>query len=265
MTNTTKTARVQRAARLRWVPLGSIKVPPHAQREMRTSFVDQLAANMDLEHIGTPTVSARGGDFYVLDGQHRVAALKQWGLDDAQMIQCFAYDDLDEAAEAEVFLKLNNVLAVDSISKYRIAVAAGRAVECDIDRVVRSQGMCVSRDKRDGAIGAVGTLRRIYARSGAGDLSRTLRVIGEAYGDPGLEASIIDGVALVLARYGEQVDDARLIQNLGDARGGVASVANRATLLRKQTGQSVGTCTAAAVVEHYNRGRGKKLAEWWRA
>lgn len=87
--------RNQREARLRWVPISLMRTSPVAQRELNQSRVDYIAANFDPEDLGTPTVSHRDGHFYVIDGQHRVEALKQIGWGD-QQIQCWSYDGLNE-------------------------------------------------------------------------------------------------------------------------------------------------------------------------
>jgi len=52
--------RIQRAARLRWVPLAQMRVNPLAQRDLNQARVSRLAAVFDLEQMGTPTVSHRG-------------------------------------------------------------------------------------------------------------------------------------------------------------------------------------------------------------
>lgn len=260
-------SRVERAAHLRWVPINAMKVPPHAQRELRQHRVDAICASLDLEQIGAPTVSMRGEWFHILDGQHRVAALKQSGFDgDGYSLQCWTYEGLSDEQEAEVFLKLNDTLTVDAMSKFRIGVSAGRAAETDIDRIVRAQGLIVSRDHMDGSISAVGTLRRIYSRSGGPVLGRTLRIIRDAYGDPGLEAIVIDGIALVCQRYNGQLDDQALVAKLHNARGGVNALLGKAEVLRKQTGNQKAHCVAAAAVEIANGGRGgKKLPDWWKS
>lgn len=265
MTDTTsRSKKVTRSARLKWVPIAEMKVNPQAQRELNKARVDRLAADFDLEQIGTPTVNWRDGHYYIIDGQHRIAALKEIGWGD-QQIQCQTYENLSSEEEAETFLRLNDTLAVDAMSKFRNGVHAGRPVECDIDRVVRAQGLVISRDKIGGAIGAVGTVRRLYDRSGPATLGRTLRIIRDAYGDPGFEAAVIDGIGLLCQRHNGSLDDVTVIKKLGDAHGGVNGLLNRAEQLRRATGNQKAHCVAAATVEINNRGRGgKKLPSWWK-
>jgi len=258
------TGKVERAARLKWIPLNQMKVNPLAQRDLNQARVDHLAASFDLEQIGVPTVSSREGSYWIIDGQHRMEALRSCGFHD-ETVQCWVYEGLTSEMEAELFLKLNNTLPVTAMPKFKTAVHAGRPVESDIDRIVRSVNLVVSKDKVPGAVGAVGTLGRVYAR-GPGVLARSLRIIRDAYGDGGLEAPVIDGIGHLCARYNGELNEAEAIEKLSKAHGGVNGLLNKAEVLRRSTGNQKGQCVAAAAVEVINKGRGgKKLPSWWKA
>jgi len=258
--------KVERNARLRWIPIPQIRVSPQAQRELNEARANKIAANMDLEQIGTPTVSERDGHFWVIDGQHRIEALRRADFA-SDNLQCWVYTGLTEEDEAEVFLKLNDTLSVDLFSKFRIGVEAGREEECDIDRIVRAQGLRVSRDKIDGAVRAVGTLSRVYRRSDGPTLGRTLRIIRDGFGDAGLEAPVIDGLGYVTQKYNGKLDDDDLVTKLGNLRGGVAGLLNQAELTHRQTGRPKSQCVAATFVTIANRGRKgpRRLNDWWSA
>lgn len=261
----TQAEKAQRHARLRWVPIADMRVNPLAQRDLNQARVDRMAADFDLEQIGTPTVNLRDGHWYVIDGQHRIAALKQMGWGD-QQIQCWTYEGLSSDEEAETFLKLNDVLVLHAFPKFRAAVHAGREIETDIDRVVRAQGLVVSLDKVPGAISAVGTLQRVYKRSDGKTLGRALRIIRDAYGDPGLEAPVIDGIGLLCQRYNGDLNDTDAIEKLSKLHAGVNGLLGQAETLRRQTGNAKAHCVAAAAVQVINRGRGgKKLPDWFKS
>lgn len=264
MTNGTPSTRVEREARLRWVPIPQMRVSPLAQRDLNQPRVDHIAADLNIEDLGTPTVNERDGHFYIIDGQHRIRALEQMGWGD-QQIQCWTYVGLTEEEEAERFLRLNDNLAVDALYKYRVGVVAGRDEETDIERIVRSQGLVVSRDGIPGAIAAVGTLRRIYKRADGKTLARALALARDAYGDAGMAASVIDGLGLVCQRYNGQLNDAEAVAKLGAVHGGANGLLGKAEILRRQTGSQKGHCVAAAAVEVINAGKGsKKLQSWWK-
>lgn len=256
-----------RDAHLRWVPIAQMRVSPLAQRELNPARVDRIAANFDPEDVGTPTVSRRDDHYYIIDGQHRIAAMKEIGWED-QQIQCWVYEGMTEDQEAERFLKLNDTLVVNAMSKFKVSVHAGRERESDIDRVVRTQGCVVTHDKIEGAIGAVGTIGKVYDRGGPAVLSRTIRIARDAYGDAGMEAPILDGLGLVCARYNGSLDDAEATRRLRKVAGGSKGLLNTAENLRRRTGNQRGHCVAATVVEVYNRGRaprsGARIADWFK-
>ena len=258
------TARIERTARLRWVPVDKMRVSPVAQRQLNQARVDFLVANFDVEQIGTLTVNERDGHFYIIDGQHRKAAIEQIGWGD-QQVQCWTYVGLTEQEEADRFDRLNDVLAVHAFDKFRVRVTAGRDVEADIDRIVQAQGLCISRDKIPGAIGAVGTLRRVYTRSDDSTLARTLRIIRDAYGDPGFEAAVIDGIGLLCQRYNGELPTDVAIAKLANVRAGVNGLLGKAENIRRQTGNQKNHCVAAAAVEIINAGKGgRKLPDWFK-
>ena len=170
MTKPTATdRRVERTARLTWVPLKLMRVPPLGQRKFKQSWADHLAVHMDLEQLGTPTVNKRGGLFYLLDGQHRVSAYKQWIGEgwESQQLHCWTYEGLTESEEAETFLKQNDILPVSAFDRFDKGFNANRPEEAEIAAVVMKAGLTIAQSKAEGAIGAVGTLRRVYRRDGA--------------------------------------------------------------------------------------------------
>lgn len=257
------TAHTSRAPRLRWVAISEMKVSPRAQRQFKPAQADEYAADFDLEALGYPVVNLRDGYFWIVDGQHRIAALKLIGWGD-QQVQCEAYEGLSEAEEAELFLRRDNRRAIATFPKFAIGVVAGRKEECDIDRIVQEQNLTISRSRT--GIGAVGSLRRVYRRGGPEVLARTLQIIRDAYGDAGFKAAIIDGVGLVCQRYNGQLNAQKAVERLSCARGGMNGLLNQSQVLKKQTGNSHPQCVAAAAVEIINTGRGgTKLTPWWRA
>lgn len=256
--------RIERAARLRWVPLAAMRVNPLAQRDLNFARVTRLAAAFDPELMDAPTVSHRGDWYYLIDGQHRVAALKLWMPSwENQQVQCWTYDELSEEQEAERFLALNDTLPVRAFAKFKVSVHAGRDAEGDVDRIVRALGLRIARGS--GGISAVAMLRRVYSRGGPAVLSRALRIIRDAYGEAGLEGPVIDGISLLCQRYDGDLSEQHAIARLTSAHGGVSGLISRAGQLRQSTGSAPAQCVAAAAVEVINRGSGgRKLPGWWR-
>lgn len=261
---TPESRRIEKSCTLKWVAIGLMRVAPHAQRELNQARVDRLAANFDLEQLGTPTVNHRGGYYWIIDGQHRIEALRQIGWGD-QQIQCWVWEELTEEQEAEKFLTLNDVLAVHAFDRFRVGVNAGRDVPVAVDRVVRAQGLHIAQTQAPGAVSAVGTLVRVYQRSDADTLAVTLRIIRDSFGDPGLCAWVIDGIGHLVARYGDELDEAIAVKKLSGIHAGISGLLGRAEQARQKYGYQRAHCVAAAAAEIINTGRGgKKLRGYWR-
>lgn len=257
--------RTERGGALRWVPISAMRVSPVAQREVNRARVDKLAANFDLDQLGVPVVSRRDGHAYIVDGQHRVEALKEIGWAD-QQIQCWTYEGLTEEEEAEKWLRLNDVLTISAYDKFTKGITAGREKECDINRIVLALGLSVARTRvDDGGIAAVGTLTKVYEQSGPAVLSRSLRIIRDAYGNSGFEAPIIAGIGLLCARYNGALEDQIAVMKLKKINGGASGLMGYAYRLREKLHQTLAHSVAAAAVEVINAGRGgKKLPSWFR-
>lgn len=253
------------------VPLGKMHVlGRHAQREkLNESRVNYLLSNFNLDRLGFPVLNERqDGTFYILDGQHRIEALKRWlgAGNDKQQIECEVFKGLKEREESEMFLALNDTLNVGVFDKFKASVNANLPDQVHIQKIVEGAHLCISRDEVPGAIKAVGALQKVYKRSDGDTLARSLRLIRDAFGDSGLRSQVIDGIGHLCHRYNGVLDEQIATEKLGSNRGGVNGLLGRADVLHKQTGQAKTQCVAAAAVECINRGRGsKKLPSWWKA
>lgn len=257
--NTTP-ARIERSGHLRWVAVRDLTVNPRAQRELRPGWAAQIANNFDPDRFQPPLVSLRDGQHHVIDGQHRVEALRILGWDD-QQVQCWVYENKTEAEEADLFLWHNDRRAVRAFDKFQIGVVAERADEQDINRIVLANGLKIAQS--DSGIRAVGALRKVYAHSPK-VLARTLRIARDSYGDAGMNGHVLEGLGLLCARYNGELDEGHAIARLSSVRGGIGALNSRAYMQRKTLGKPLPQCVAAAAVEIINTGRGgKKLPMWW--
>lgn len=121
----------------------------------------------------------------------------------------------------------------------------------------------------DGAIRSPQTLWRIYG----GDketkdpetLETTLATIIHAWGarHEALDHLILDGIARVLRRYGDDINKESLATKLAKYPGGPSALIGAGRGLRELIGGSAANCVAEVIVETYNRGlRTRKLAGW---
>lgn len=262
MSKTTNT-KPGRQCSLRWVNADDLKVNPVTQREFRPAWAKQILSEFDIDKFQVPHVNKRDdGTLYIMEGQHGTWAYRQW-IGEGQKVQVWLYEGLTEQEEADFFLSLNNKKTVDAMAKFKVGVTAGYPVETDIDRIVRAAGCSVNYGSDDNTIGAVGALRTIYNRHGAETLAKTLKVIRESFTAGGYERPVLLGIAMVIARY-STLDETKLIRQLAAIRNGWKGLVQLTAMIKDQTASTQPEAAAAAVVEFYNKGRGKKLPNWWR-
>ncbi len=258
-----------RTAEIRPVRISDMRVPRAgaAQRPFNKAHGDRLAAELDLEKLGYPVINLAGGAAWILDGQHRIHALRQRGFGD-ELLDCEVYEGLTEAEMAERFLGRNSGRAVSAYERFQVAVTAGRARESAIDRLVTSLGLKVSNAGQRGCVQATAVLLRVEGRYGASVLAQALRTIRDAYdADPGaFGRGVVEGLGLLYVRYQDNVEEPQLVARLRRRPNGVYGLLHRAADYRQRLGRPQPQCVAAAATEIYNQGqRGKaRLPDWWR-
>jgi hypothetical protein len=232
---------------------------------------DEIARNLDPDQIGLPVLNHRGGVFWIVDGQHRIYALKTHGFtDDKDTWLCEVFENLTDAEMADLFLTRNNGKHVTPFDKFKVACTAERPIEMAILRIVEAHGLKVSRAYQEGCIGAVTALRRVLGRAGdMGEivLGRTIRTLRDAYASQPIafDGYLIEGLGLVYARY-DKADEKLMVRQLAGVQRGAPGVLQRAQAQRERTGNHKVQCIAAVIVDIYNKGASgrQRLAAWWK-
>lgn len=263
---------VPRSSSLRWIPIADVEVDMDAQRPLGMAWVKAHEADFDPEQIGYVVVNRRSnGKVYVIDGQHRLALLRQVGWGD-QQVQCEYFEGLTQAEEAELFLARNDRKAVQTFAKFRVAVTAKDETACDIDRIVRFQNLVVADQEKEGHIVAVKALSRVHGgaginvKDGPAALARTLKTIQKAWGraPSSFNGKIIEGIGLMQLRYNGGIEQDALANKLAPFPGGAAGLLGKAKSLRELRGHPLHSCVASILVDVYNKGRRSgKLEDWW--
>ena len=263
MTNTTSstTRKPTKAQRpIRWIAVRDLDVRwEEAQRHMNQKRVDHIAANLDPDAIGVITVSpGKDGKYHIIDGQHRVAAIKQaWG--DAQQVPCQVIEEADGPAEAaDIWLTVNTDRATPhSFERFGVAITAGRELECAVNEVIEASAFVLGK----GGIQAVQVCISIHENQGAGALAWVLDASDQIWkaGGPAGQASILEGLAAFLKRFRyEEVDgkvhdfdDARLIKQVA-LRYVPSRLIGSARAARETFGGSMAVSVARVMTRAYN-------------
>lgn len=255
-----------------------IGADPLYQRPLDLKRVGAMAANFDADAFGIPFVhGASDGRFYVIDGQHRIAAAVQCFGED-QQIGCEVVRGITRERAAQLFNERNTSTKVGAVDRFLAGVTA-RDPECIAIRdIVGSVGLTVGHPsgRQRGCIAAVTALQRVYRghmmvgkTAGSGrnplPLKRTLVVLCDAWGDSRdtLQASLINGLGLVMLRHGDTIDTEHLIRNLKKMTGGPLRLIGMSRGLKDSIGGSLPNAIATAITNQYNLGlRRNRLPAW---
>ena len=179
-----RTPTMKREAKILPLRIDSLKVPRAgvAQREFSQAKGDSIAAEFDMGKFGYPVVNQMDGIDWVIDGQHRMYALrKQAAATRGTTIECEVYENLSEQEMADLFLGRNNARPVTVFERFTVAVTAGHARENAIMKIVTAAKLEIKRDHQKGCIVAVGGLQRVFDLQGGAILGQVLRTLREAY------------------------------------------------------------------------------------
>lgn len=238
------------------VQVNDIHIDPTVQRQIIPARVKAIAETLDLDAIGIVTLSKRAnGDYYVLDGMHRLEALKLRDLGDWK-VKSHVYCGLLRPEEAGLFRRLNNARMVTTYDDFSKGVLEGDKECVAIDSIVASVGLRVAPYQSEGTVAAVQALRHAYRIDNGVTLLATLTTSIAAWGhDPdGVSAAIISGLSLVFKTY-PGIDKSVLINKLSKYPSGAAGVIGQARGLKQMKRASTARLIGAVIVECYNRGR----------
>ena len=202
--------------RLATVPRGAIIVPPF-QRERYAKKIQRMAAEYDATAYVFPLVALFKGDMILLDGQQRHAAHEQLGT--AKIVVLLVEGVRTEARLADIFLKVNrDRTLLNAFEKFIGALASKDRGTLDIERIVKAQGLKVGKAATANGHLPVGAVVAVHERGGNDLLERTLEVIVLAWGNyaskEAYEADTLRGLATFLRRYGDKINQERLVQRL---------------------------------------------------
>ena len=160
---------------IRLLPIGELQVGGY-QRPTNTAQVEKIAAHFDEAKLGLPIVSARDGQYHLLDGAHRVAALRMMGYTHAM---CIILTGLSYQAEADYFRTQNqNSRPLTKYNLFKAGLESGDELCVQIDRITCANGFMVGMSFRGfNNISAIFALMTIYTVYGAQTLDETLKLL----------------------------------------------------------------------------------------
>lgn len=243
---------------------GKLLVDHTYQRDPIPKRVKVIADNLDLDALGLFIVSRRAdGSLYVIDGQHRIEALRQYGWQNDWKVECRVYEKLTVEQEAELYRQLNDTRPLKAWDFFKAGLVSGDAGCLEIDATVRSAGLKVSGQCGDGKVGCVTTLRQVHGRYGKDVLRRALEIATASWGHTAaaVEKELVHGLSIVTATYNGELDTPWLVKKLAKAPGGPSGLLGRARGLKEIATAPLYRIVAQQVVALYNKGRRTNLLD----
>jgi len=236
-----------------------LQIHPAYQREVLPNKVKEITAAWSWLSLGALVIGERGGEYWVIDGQHRAIAAKR--RSDITLLPCIVFQTSDVKAEAQGFLDLNTGRKpVTAIAKQKAKVAAGDetaayvqhlcdVLELQIKASAKSAGQikciswCTNRCEED-----KDTFTKVLTLGA--ELSKT-------DGVP-IAERLLDGLWLLNRRAGEGLNDKRLVNRIREkgARK-LIEAANRAASAYAGGGARI---WAQGMIEEINKGLQRKFS-----
>lgn len=221
---TTHTAKgVDKTARYGWVTKdepGELKmlhkdvlqIHPAYQRDVLPDKVKAITAAWSWLSLGALVVGERGGEFWVIDGQHRTLAAKR--RSDITHLPCVVFKTADVKTEARGFLDLNTGRKpVTAVAKQKAMVAAGDEVAAYVQQQCEALGLEIKPSAHTaGQLKCVAWCTRRAAEDK--DVFRLVLSIGAELSTQAqmpVPERLLDGLWMLNARVGRGLADKRLL------------------------------------------------------
>lgn len=240
-----------------------LKTAPYSQRPVCKRWAEEIAAKFDPKLLDPLTVSYRDRKYFVIDGQHRLYAIRKL-FGDKQLVNCKVLHGLTEQQEAEMFVKMNTCeRSLNYADEVRALAFSGDKMIDAINGICASNGIEFGyeqgkRGKKDSRITALKTLTDIYEKIGAQQTERIIKILSTTWSgqSESLSAVMLSAMSCIMDLYGNELEDKTFTKKLA----GIDPIF-LVTKARNDTvtNAAVSVRLARIIVNYYNKGAGKKL------
>lgn len=235
-----------------------LQVHPAYQRDVLPEKVKAITAAWSWLSLGALVVGERGGEYWVIDGQHRTLAAKR--RSDITHLPCVVFKTSDVKTEARGFLDLNTGRKpVTAVAKQKAMVAAGDEVAAFVQKTCDALGVTIRPTaSKAGEIKCVAWCVKRAAEN-AEAFTQVLAFgaeISRADNMP-IPERVLEGIWILNAKCGEGLADKKLAKRLREkgARA-LLDAANRAAAYYVSGG---GKVWAQGMLAEINKGLQRKF------
>lgn len=218
-TSSKATVNTQPTWTTRLINSSQLKSKQNYQRNINTTFVQKIVSEFDPNKVDPVHVSYRDGKYYIIDGQHTVAALEIANGNKPVDVICIVHKGMTYTDEANYYVeqyekKHRHTYTEMTMARYE----AGDKLACEIASKVKNVGGKLPYDKsaKTGMkIGAVKKVTTLYQKD-SNNTVLAIKCLVEAYKgrETSIPAEIIAGTMEFLRLYDNQVLTSRLVEAL---------------------------------------------------
>ena len=234
-----------------WLNSSQLVSSPRIQRSLSTSRVNRIAQNFDPLVVNPIKVSKRGGKYYVFDGQHTLAAIKQVNNGEDVDVECRIYEGIDYEKEAHLFATQFGFS--ERVSKiYRLRALAEAKDESVLDFLATTRNVGYKIDLAchkscNGRIVAVCAAYDAYEELSNRRYARMLDIVLKTWGGVpwSVTKNMINGMTVFFGMY-EKIDTRRFISRM--RRLTASDIRNKAL---EYKGRAIGSAYGVAIADFY--------------
>lgn len=250
------------------LPVDTIQVDMTYQRTLAPNKVKAMSTKFSKVAAGVLTVSLReNGQFFIIDGQHRLEAMKKCGV---MLAECKVIQGLSIKEEAEIYIDCNTVrknpIALDT---FRARLVTNDPIAESIKGVVEKCGLEIQFSYTGGGQGkrmphsiwAVEAMGAIYRRGKEKLLEDVLSLTVASWPDEGdaLKGSTLLGVMIFHLKYQGKYSRDEFIAKMHITE--FKSLYRRAQYHAESNGGAIQTAFAKALQEAYDKGKKSRRLE----
>ena len=235
------------------IPIHNLISIQDYQRGLNERHVDEIVKDFDVRFLNVVKVSRRNGKNYVFDGQHTMETVAQKSGSRDTPVWCQVYCDLDYQDEAKIVADQDeHSKPLSSYEKWKAHIEAGDVKQREINELVQSFQLPISRSGLKRGICAVCTLERIYDKYGLDLLRQSIDLALKTWDQErnSLSGCMLMGIAILLHTYGLRLHKDVFIRTLGKV-----PVLNIIRKARERRPGSMGY--AEALIVFYNGNKNK--------
>ena len=234
--------------------ISELQVPDEYQRSMDIKRAKKIASEFDVSKLDLITVSERNGSYYVVDGLHRISAMKILGMRECE---CVIIRGASLEGEAKRFYTQNeNRRQLTAYDVFKAKLAAKNPAAVEIKEILERNGYEIVHGGYAGRkLQSVTALEYIYSKYSPSILDETFKLISAAWDSDknGVHNQFIKGVAkfVDLCTNQNKFDVIRIAAKLSQSSPAKIMSLARSRTLSTQFNDEI----AIALAETYNKGR----------